>query len=299
MDLLDSVNTSEIQPTKQDMQCAPQLEFNNGSCINLIMLMNMAKSYNKHFPTTPIKLNDNMATTNPTKYKKYLIKQFKTRLSECNDQKCWTKQDFVKKMDNKFKKQLTQETFRPDGPEGKFTWLNNVNIDEVMKQYELKYPEFKYLATVPIDFDLLDYYPLKNINFDTLIKNNKTKIGVVFNLDVHTGRGTHWVSLFADFKNGLCYFSDSYGIKPDRRIKAFMTKIVNYMKNNMGIQNVIEDYNKTQNQTGNNACGMYSTNFIIRMLEGQKFEDIVSHRIPDNEVNAMREVYFMGKGYTY
>ena len=31
-------------------------------------------------------------------------------------------------------------------------WLSNVDIDIVIKQYESKYPSFKFLGTVPIDF---------------------------------------------------------------------------------------------------------------------------------------------------
>ena len=270
---IKSINTSDLNPDDKDLQCAPHLTFNNGSCINLQLLIKMVKAYNKEFPNNKIKENDKTALMAPTKYKKYLINQFKKRLSQCDDQKCWTQQEFVKKMDNKFKKQLTKETFRPIGPQGKFTWLNTTNIDDVMAQYELKYPEFKYLSTVPIDFDKLDYYPLKNINFHKLSEQNKNKIGVVFNLDEHWQNGSHWVALYADFGIGSCYFSDSYALEPEERIAKFAKKIVTFMKNDLG-QNPTYEYNKTRNQKGNNACGMYSINFILRLLEGDTFEEI-------------------------
>ena len=39
-------------------------------------------------------------------------------------------------MSNHTQTQLTKYTFRPDGPNGKFEWLNTYNINDVMKQYE-------------------------------------------------------------------------------------------------------------------------------------------------------------------
>ena len=38
---------------------------------------------------------------------------------------------------------IAKNTFRPDGPNGRFEWLNTIHIDDTMKQYENKHPDFK------------------------------------------------------------------------------------------------------------------------------------------------------------
>ena len=53
--------------------------------------------------------------------------------------------------------------------------------------------------------------------------------------------------------------------------------------------------NKTPHQKGNSECGVYSLNFIIRMLDGESFNDISKNRIDDSQINKFREVYFTKK----
>jgi len=298
IEIIENINSEDIKPTSNDLQCAPHLSFTDNSCISLHVLVKMANAYNKEYPDNKIILNQTQELMSPRKYKKYLLYQFKKRIPECDTQKCWTKQDFINKLDAKIKKQLLKETFRPDSPEGKFTWLNTSNIDNVMFQYELKYPEFKYLSTVPLDFDNLDYYPLKNINFKKLIDSGKTKIGVVFNMDYSNMSGSHWCGLFANFENCESYYSDSYGVPPPKEIVKFMKKIAIYMKKNK-CKNPNIKYNTQRHQRGGNACGMYSINFILRLLDGESFKDICNKRIPDEDVNHLRNVYFESKGHKY
>jgi hypothetical protein len=51
-------------------------------------------------------------------------------------------------------------------------------------------------------------------------------------------------------------------------------------------------YNSTQHQTGNSECGVYSINFIVRLVGGESFNDIVNNITKDKEVNKCRTVYF-------
>tara|TARA_Y100000389_G_C17432530_1_gene503575 strand:+ start:596 stop:1723 length:1128 start_codon:yes stop_codon:yes gene_type:complete len=128
-----------------------------------------------------------------------------------------------------------ENVFRPAKPlswvANKTQWLSTIDIRRVMKQYERKYKDFKFIGPTPIDFDskisanrcVLD--ELCNINLEELITNNIYRIGVVFNLDPHYKRGSHWVSMFIDCNTGGIYFFDSYGMKPNTQIQILMERI--------------------------------------------------------------------------
>lgn len=307
---IKDIKTPEIdQIDDRDKRCAPSKSFQDGSCIPLNIMIEMAKAYNKIYKDDKIKLVSTLETLNPGKYKKYLVKEFADRLNNvCDNQRCWVKQKFVKIMDDKMREELEKDTYRPKGPQGKFTWLNTFNINQVMGQYENKYKDFKFLGAVPIDFDDLPSLGIKDLNFDKLINQNKKKIGMIFNLDEHYKDGSHWVSLFADLSKGQVYFSDSYGIEPEPRIRKFMRRVARYIRDrgenvdgkdgggsgdSGGSGKKLDvQHNKHRHQHGNNACGVYSINFILRLLQGETFDKITKNKVSDSEVNKCRLVYF-------
>ena len=297
---IESIRTSDLGITKNDMKCAPSMTFSNGSCISLDMLVKMAIAYNKfnakHNKNDRIILNDTMQIMKPDKYKKKLITQFKDKIKSCSDQKCWVEQDFMKYMDVKLKNKALKDTFRPYGPtaDQASVWLNTTNIDEVMTQYEDIYKDFKYLATVPIDFNELDYYPLKGINFNDYVKKGKMKLGVVFNLDTSKQSGSHWTGLLINFDSGQILYSDSYGVPADKRINDFMQKAGKFIKDELGMKPLIK-VSRKRHQYGGSQCGMFSMFFILSLLEGKTFEEINSKRIPDEFVNKYRIEFFIKK----
>ncbi len=296
MDLNNNNSEEIIIKNNNDKICAPDKIFESGSCYTLNSLIQMADAYNKDNPNNPIKLDKNYETLHPHKYKKYLVKEFDKKLgSQCNSQQCWTKQSFTRHLNKLAKDELENYTFRPSGPEGKFEWLNTVHIDEVMEQYEKKYPDFEFLGTVPSDFEKLDVLGIKNLNFNKLVGGGKNKIGMVINLDEHWQSGSHWVSLFADLKKGNVFFFDSYGSRPIKSIRSFMNKINRYLQTGAGIQNTRVDYNKVRHQYKNSECGVYSINFIVRQLKGFTFDEICQNPIPDDKINKCRVKYFTKK----
>jgi len=289
-----SIKTPDVCPKNElDKKCAPGITFESGSCIQLHILVEMAKAYNLNADDSKIKLHQNLEILNPKKYKKYLLSEFNKRLGDkCTTQKCWTEQSFVSNMKKIAKEELDKYTFRPDGPTGKFEWLNTININEVMEQYEKKNKDFKFLGAVPIDFDEFERFGIKNLDYSKLIAEGKHKIGVVFNLDEHDQPGSHWVSLFGNLKDGQVYFFDSYGIRPEKRIRTLMRRLANFSQTGLGIKDVKVDYNKTRHQYENSECGVYSINFITRMLKGDTFEQICDNKVGDRQVNKCRSVYF-------
>jgi len=285
------IDTNDVHYT--DKRCAPTIKFDNGSCIGLSMLVEMAKAYNKDAGNSEIVLRDDLNTLNPNKYKKYLLSEFNKRLGDkCTTQKCWTEQKFINKMQQFHKDELKKYTFRPKGPEGRFEWLNTLHINDIMGQYEKKYQDFKYLGTVPIDFDDFDEFGIKNLNYLDLVKSGKTKLGVVYNLDKHNQSGSHWVSTYADLKKGELYFFDSYAVRPPPEVRKYMRRLTNFVIDDMGIEDPIVNYNHKRHQYENSECGVYSINFILRLLRGDTFEQICGSRKHDRKINKCRNVYF-------
>jgi hypothetical protein len=292
-----NINIKDVMPSKvEETKCGPHINFENGSCISLELLIDMAKAYNKYCIENKknqdiIPLNNTMNTLEPSKYKIHLLYNFKKRFS--GSQKNWIKQEFMSLMSKDNRYELENNTFRPMGPSGQFEWLSTLDINKTLAQYESKYHDFKFLGAVPIDFNDLDYYPFKKMNFKEFQENNINRIGVIYNLDKHNQGGSHWVSLFADLKNKQIYFSDSYGTRPPQEVKDFMNRIKNYIVSNGHSEKDIDiRHNPTPHQRGNSECGVYSINFILRLLKGKGFDHITRKRLDDKKVNKCRNIYF-------
>lgn len=277
----------------KNIRCAPGITFDNDSCIPLDILIEMVKAYNEDNPNNLIKLHPSFETLNRSKYKKYLLKNLDKKLkNKCTDQLCWTKQSFIKKMKEKQRNKLLMKTFRPKGPNVGFEWLNTININDVMNQYEDVYKEFKFLGAVPIDFDDLSYLNIKNLDFTDLLNSNINKIGIIFNLDESYKSGSHWVAAYSDLIKGQVYYYDSYGIEPEHRIRKFLRRIANYCKNTLKNNNIVATHNKIRHQFEGSECGVYSINFILRLLKGHDFQQICNDKTPDKVINKCRKIYF-------
>ena len=291
MDILKKNNKDKID--NNDKRCSPHISFDGISCIQLHSLVEMAKAYNKFMDKNAIKLNDKDETLDPVQYKKYLIKQFDEQLGDtCSTQNCWTKQDFIKYLKKSTHDEVKKYTFRPPGPEGKFEWLNTFNINDVMTQYEKKHPDFKYLGTVPMDFDSLPQLGLKNLKVKDLHEKGIKQIGLVLNLDNHNEDGSHWVGLYAHFQKGVYYF-DSYGANPEPRVRELMKRIYKQCKKDLGCKDYTARYNKIRHQYKNSECGVYSMNFIERMLEEEQFNNICESKTSDDDIHKYRKKYFL------
>jgi len=310
---MDSKDTF-IPEEKEYTKCAPSKKYTDGSCFTLKSLKKIAEAHNRFVGADSnnlIKIIDS---------KSELVKQLTNRITDCaDDQLCWLDIKWIKQIKDY---DIHNNTFRPKGPQGRFKWLSTTNINDIMGQYEEKYPDFKFLGAVPLDFEELEMLGIGNINFDELYKNGKKKLGLVINLDEHWKRGSHWVGFYADLENNKILFFDSYGIKPRNKITEFVKKIALwcYKRNTLGIQygsskdteldtesnfmrakkNKYEElmnisYNKIRHQFKNSECGVYSVNFILRLLKGESFEYICNNITFDDQVNECRKTYFRFK----
>lgn len=273
---------------EQDKRCAPGKNYSKGSCFTIDNLVEISKAYNSNF-------DDKI---NIREDKRYLLQELTNKLKDvCNNQQCWLKLKFMKDIKDK---NLLKNTFRPKGPDTGIEWLSTSDINNVMKQYEQKYDDFKFLGAVPLDFMKLSFLNINNLDFENLIKNNKKRLGMVINLDEHDKSGSHWVGLFTDLAKKKLYFFDSYGHKPDKQIKTFMKKVANYFKKNTNlaegsVKKSDIKYNKIRHQYKGSECGVYSMNFIIRLLRGEDFMKISKSKVIDDEINKCRASYFSKK----
>lgn len=279
--------------------CAPhQYDKENDTCFRIETLMELASGYNKYIYKKKLSPNQKNSSINEIfikikPEKKYLLQELKKRFEKIcgDDQLCWTQQSFMNEVVKEMREEVLNNTFRPLGPNESTEWLDTTQINNLMKQYEKIYPHFLFLGAVPANCSQLSFCPLYKLNYDNLIKNGITQIASVMNLDRHGEPGSHWLALFIDIEKGEIYLCDSVGKSPKKEIEQTINDFILYYKNRTG-KNPIYEYNKNPYQRDNSECGVYSSNFIIRKLSGESFNDIVSKSLKFEEINSCRNAYF-------
>jgi hypothetical protein len=305
-----------INPNEQQ-KCAPGKDFADGSCLTLESLQKITENYNKT-NTDKIDINLNKAE---------LVKELENKLkNKCDEQTCWLRLDIVKKLEDE---DIENNTFRPKGPVKKYEWLSTNHINDVVEQYMNVHKDFLFLGAVPYDFDDMQVLGISNLKFNEIEKQGKHKLGMVINLDEHYKSGSHWVALYTDLKKNQIYFFDSVGKVPGKRIRKFINRLTKYLytkkyHTNLPINDVISKlkeikktkgsinkdeplalhlknllgggidvkYNMNQHQFENSECGVYSINFIVRLVGGESFDNIVNNITSDDMMNKNREEYF-------
>jgi hypothetical protein len=273
--------------------CAPSNnEKNSYTCFSKKALLNIIDSWNKSYRNNKIKCDK-------SEPKLKLWDKIDNKLnSSCKSEYCWINQKFI---DNKYR--LKNKFFKPVMPTkwGKNIneWLNTRDIEKVMLQYKNKYPNFHFIGPVPMDFDS-ELGPgdcvineLCKIKIKKLIKNQKTKLGIIFNLDKHSEPGSHWVSLFADFDINKVYYFDSYGFNEPSEVTTLINRFKQQGKELN--RNITSYTNNIRHQFKGSECGVYSMHFIIKLLENNKYEDIVKSIIKDDAMQKNRYKYYINK----
>ena len=296
--VIDSISTDKIKTKKYDEQrCAPGKSFESGSCIVLPVLVEMVNAYNK-VNKNKIKTSCRKEILKPKRYKKYLLREINNRFKNvCDGQLCWTQQDFIRHMDEFMKAELEKYTFRPLGPEGRFEWLNTINIDEVMNQYEMDIKDFSFLGAVPMDFQKINLKGVADLNIEKEYRDGIRRFGIIFNLDESWQSGSHWTATYADIAKGQVYYFDSYGSPPEERVVKLLNKFcVYYESKNKGNRCKLR-YNKVRHQFENSECGVYSINFILDLLQGRDFDELCNTKLKDREVNKLRKKIFRNPNF--
>ena len=270
------------------VNCSPNPNNKNYTCYSDNALHKMKKLWNIRHPRNKIKTNDS----------KLIWSELKNNMSNsCDKESCWLRSKF---MEGKLDSELLNYTFAPKAPnEWKSKpneWLSSVDIESVMKQYEIYYRCFVFLGPSPIDYDTHKLYgecvweELCKFNLSQEIKRNKNKIGVIFNTHPHYKSGEHWISLFINIKKKFIIYFDSNGNEPPKKVNKFVNDVISQGKQ-IGID--FKYYkNEIEHQETESECGMYSLYFIVEMLKDKSPTYFLENKIDDREVFNLRNKYF-------
>lgn len=183
------------------LKCGPKGK-NGNTCYSNDNIMKLKTLWNNKNPSNQIKSN------NPNVIHHFLTNNIKN----CKNDYCWLNQDFVHD-----KKTIFKEDFAPIAPDNwktnPNTWLSNIDILQVLQQYETVYKCFKFIGPSPIDFyskygnGQCIWKDICTLDINKLLKQGKNKIGFVFNTDPHDKGGEHWISLFVNLKKKKFIFS--------------------------------------------------------------------------------------------
>jgi len=263
--------------------CHPRLKGHNSDCLSLDLLRRVGDALDA-----------------PKNLQGYKLKHWLTRRTRCKSERCWVEKSHLDKNE---KKEIFNNFFRPKMPEewseNEREWLDTLNIENVLKQYEESNPEFKFYGANPIDFSAANPYKkgsierkecLKDdickINLKNLEASGKTKLGFVYNMDPSNKGGSHWVASFTDIPAHRSYYFDSYGMKVLPQVARFM-RALTLQDPKMRLL-----YNARRFQFRESECGMYCIYFIIRMLEGADFVKFCRSDPRDSDMLLLRQYVY-------
>jgi hypothetical protein len=306
------------------MNCSPFVEgktANAETCYTPDILKKIRDSYNKSHPDEKI-----LAKT-PNE----IWHSLKSRLSTCSKEDCWLKE--IK--DTQMQRDLDTYVFAPDRPptwtKSPNEWLSNIDILAVLRQYDKKHRDFKFMGPTPIDFDTRPvedggkcvWQELCTFDLAKYVKQGITSFGIIFNLDKHDEGGSHWVSLYISVKkNPFAFFFDSAGSPAPAEVNALVSRIQEQWKTMDSSAPALRFIQNAPHihQYSNTECGMYSLIFIVTMLTGksprlrkkeaggssrrnlslsrrnlslgERFDLFLRGKITDKEAATYRNIYF-------
>ena len=274
------------------LKCGP-VQQHYFTCYDNDTLHKLRDGWNARHPDARVETND------PTE----IWTALKQRLQGvCRNEACWLKQIAGTTAI------AGDTTFAPEAPKSWIRdpdeWLSSDEIENVMKQYEDKFPAFEFLGPSPSDYSapklagVCVWEELCNFSLQKYVDSGTHQIGIIFNTDPHTEDGSHWVSLFINLANNTnnhnnyIFFFDSTGDRPQKEIREFI-KTVTQQGRSLGIRFKYHE-NRKQHQKRNTECGMYALFMIVNLIEGTRTpeEFMRGDRIPDSHMLEFRKEYF-------
>lgn len=276
-----------VLPLKK-MNCSPAVKGKTPSdktCYTKEVLMQIRDAYNKSHEDT-----DKIVSDDPNE----IWDALRTKLVHCKKEDCWLKE----LKDSELHENIDKYIFAPDSPpewdKNPNEWLSNIDILNVLSQYQTTYKNFLFLGPSPIDFDTkvegrtntCIENTICKLSIKKQLKDGKKKIGMIFNLDKSTEPGSHWVSFFVDLDERVLFYFDSAGDPIPDEIGVLKNRIMEEGQT-LGIKFKYYDNEGRKHQVGGTECGMYSLFFNIAMLTGE---------VDDKKMSMKQRIYLFKKG---
>lgn len=271
--------------------CAPGVD--SPTCLSADDYVQLAEAYNRWMRRLSPHTEGESWTPIPTDGDAWDIVAHLDRIVElqCHDLRCLTETEFFSELLGE-RAAYIQSKFRPQGPTTPTGWLSNHDIDRIMVGYQNVYPHFRWLGAVPADCSHHQYCQLAAVRWDRLWAEGIREAGVIFNRDRIGEPGSHWVALYLRLGEGtpaVC-FCDSVGRPPSPEMSSFIDTFRDWCQSRG--QTPVTKTNQIRYQTDKTECGVYSCNFIIRMLAGHRFEEVVGDRPDFDLIQGCRRYYF-------
>ena len=237
--------------------------------------------------------------TNP----KQIMELAKNKTS-CSTERCVLNRPAVSRAlgEEIIKKELLRN-FKIPGPTD-VSLLNNVNIDNTLIQWGHKFHDF-----YPCDFNMADYENTMGTLLTTDMKEDVydkgfRTFGCVINSDVSTGRGKHWMALFADMRDTSEWSAEFYNSSGNPPVEAWsnwlrrtITKFKEISKAySLNVKKFsIVKVSKLKHQESQTECGVYALYYIWARLNGVPYKYFENHNVPDKWMFEMRQHLFYDK----
>ena len=158
-------------------------------------------------------------------------------------------------------------------------WLTTFDIEDCLNQHAEADNTFFFYGAVPNDFSKCSVSELCSFDLKKHKKAGETKIGI----DLNGANSKEW--------GPAIYYFDSFGEMPSSEVQAFIQKTIQQgEKCKIDFAYFVNDI---CHQKGDSQCGMYTIDFIKRMLEGIQFEDYLRMGINDKQMIKLRKKYFI------
>lgn len=216
--------------------------------------------------------------------------------------------------------QRLSAAFRPESPQewvrNPNFWLSNLDIEAVMRQYEEHLGPtkgFRFLGVFPRDFasppdrgrqGTCVSNVICQLHVTDLLAEGRQHLGCIFNLDKHTGTGSHWTSVYVGLnplqphRFGFLYY-DSVGRRMPAETKAFADRLEREVTDAMGPEAgkafaAGTKHNTVRKQFLDTECGIYAMFFIVACVQTdlpfeQICRDVMRH---DRDMHKLRSVFF-------
>jgi hypothetical protein len=192
-------------------------------------------------------------------------------LLNCQSESCiFRRRDFIEfaKINNVH--EVLNKYFKPEGPATSTALLSNFNIDDVLKQFEKKFANRKF---VHIPFQMRDFDKIQSelatTDFVELFRTHNT-FGCVLNTDYSHGKGIHWFCIFGErYPDGhieLEYFNSS-GREPLAEVQNWLSEQKHRLARELKVPVQIKTSTGIRFQDDDHSCGVYSLCYIWLRLE--------------------------------